>query len=137
MFGRLNAGEGAWTIMAQQEQVLRSLLGLEHAANFALVWSLSFPTLLWDLCVSISFLHCCDTFSFRYLQFLQRKNKSFYFNLMAALTSKTHRSTEFLCPLQILQPLCLRKPLGWSRMSPADPSSAQESLGSPWPSPIS
>lgn len=36
--------------------------------------------------LSISFLHHCDTFSFVHLQFLQRKEKSFYFNLMAALS---------------------------------------------------
>lgn len=77
--------------MGQQGQGWRrSLLGLEHAANFALVWSFlwfwPFPALLLYLCVSISFLHHCDTFSFVHLQFLQRKEKSFYFNLMAALS---------------------------------------------------
>lgn len=146
MSGKLNAGEGAWRITGQQGQGLRSLLEMEHAANLALVqyflWFWSFPTLLLDLCVSVSFLCCCDAFSFDTFNFSrERRNPLTSWQLSA---SKTHLWTyvclslsrevqNFPVPLPLVQPLCLKETLGWSRVSPADPSSAQESLRSPGP----
>lgn len=49
-------------------------------------WGWVCSTLLLNLCVSISPPHRCETFSYRYPPFLQRKEKSFFFNLMATLS---------------------------------------------------